>query len=349
MNEGRHSCLSAVATDHDLSTRSPASGRWRRRALAALAGSGVMLSAAASFADQDDAALRCTQVSFPVSLAAGQPADRTVVGWMCTRGSIEGKTIQVLLHGGTYDHSYWDFPLMPDQYSYAVRAATGAGYVTLNLDRLGSGLSSHPDPDTLTLHVERVRGSPDRRRPESRADGRSGPRPRAWRASHAGRALPRVVHLGDRGFDLRRCRRSSSQRIFAYRRTGHPGRRVLRISGRLRSEVRGPRSALRLSDHPAGHASDGVLRRDLRRPGGHRRGRGAQVDRRRRRASATCSRPTGRPSVSRCRRSSPSGISTRSTATPRPVRQARRSPRRPPTSARPPASASWTSPTRATT
>ncbi len=104
-----------------------------------------------AFADRDGA-LRCEQVSFPVSLAAGQPADSTIVGWLCARGAIEGRTIQVLLHGGTYDHNYWDFPLMPEQYSY-VRAATSAGYVTLNLDRLGSGLSSHPNPDDLTLHV----------------------------------------------------------------------------------------------------------------------------------------------------------------------------------------------------
>ncbi|MGH7436403.1 MAG: alpha/beta hydrolase, partial [Polyangiaceae bacterium] len=119
-----------------------------------MAGSGVVLFATASFADpaQDDADLRCAQVSFPVSLAAGQAADSRVVAWLCARGAVEGRTIQVLLHGGTYDHNYWDFPLMPDQYSY-VRAATRAGYVTLNVDRLGSGLSSHPNPDTLTLHV----------------------------------------------------------------------------------------------------------------------------------------------------------------------------------------------------
>ena len=123
-----------------------------RRALAVLVGASAFLVPALAFADQDDAGVRCEQVTFPVSLADGQPADNTVVGWLCARGAIKGRTIQVLLHGGTYDHNYWDFPLMPRQYSY-VRALTDAGYVTLNLDRLGSGLSSHPAPDALTLHV----------------------------------------------------------------------------------------------------------------------------------------------------------------------------------------------------
>ncbi len=148
MQDRRHA--PSPSTDNDVLLRPAPSRRWRRRVSAALAASGAMLLPVAAHADDD--ALRCAQVTFAVSLAEGQPADQTVVAWLCSRGPIEGRTIQVLLHGGTYDHNYWDFPLHPDQYSY-VRAATRAGYVTLNLDRLGSGLSSHPDPDGLTLHV----------------------------------------------------------------------------------------------------------------------------------------------------------------------------------------------------
>ena len=51
-------------------------------------------------------------------------------------------TLQVLTHGGTLDHGYWD--IAPD-YSY-VDAAVTAGYATLSYDRLGTGLSDHPDP-----------------------------------------------------------------------------------------------------------------------------------------------------------------------------------------------------------
>ncbi|KZV96696.1 alpha/beta-hydrolase [Exidia glandulosa HHB12029] len=55
-------------------------------------------------------------------------------------------TLQVLVHGASYDTSYWDFEaFQPDNYSY-VRFAAAQGYPTLNMARLGSGLSDHPDP-----------------------------------------------------------------------------------------------------------------------------------------------------------------------------------------------------------
>ena len=52
------------------------------------------------------------------------------------------QTVQFLTHGGTLDLSYWD--LAPG-YSY-VDAAAEAGYATFSYDRLGTGLSDHPDP-----------------------------------------------------------------------------------------------------------------------------------------------------------------------------------------------------------
>lgn len=51
-------------------------------------------------------------------------------------------TVQLLTHGGTLDHTYWD---IAPGYSY-VDTATAAGYATLSYDRLGTGLSDHPDP-----------------------------------------------------------------------------------------------------------------------------------------------------------------------------------------------------------
>lgn len=94
--------------------------------------------------------LRCDAIVFRVALAPGQPADKRVVGWLCSRGPLADKTIQVLVHGATYDHNVWDFPYRPDRYSY-VRAATDAGYATLNLDRLGHGLSSRVPGAELDL------------------------------------------------------------------------------------------------------------------------------------------------------------------------------------------------------
>jgi Alpha/beta hydrolase family len=97
-------------------------------------------------------ALRCERLVFAVALAPDQPADRSVVGWLCARGGLAGKTIQVLVHGATYDHNVWDFPYRPDRYSY-VRAATAAGYATLNMDRLGHGQSSRVAGDVLDLDI----------------------------------------------------------------------------------------------------------------------------------------------------------------------------------------------------
>lgn len=53
-----------------------------------------------------------------------------------------GKTVQLLTHGATLDHTYWD---IAPGYSY-VDIASEAGYVTLSYDQLGVGNSSHPDP-----------------------------------------------------------------------------------------------------------------------------------------------------------------------------------------------------------
>lgn len=86
---------------------------------------------------------RCDKLTFNVALAEGQTANYHVVGWLCGRGDIQHRTIQVLVHGITYSHYYWDFPYKPEQYSY-VNALTAAGFATLNLDRIGIGESDHP-------------------------------------------------------------------------------------------------------------------------------------------------------------------------------------------------------------
>ncbi|PTB66987.1 alpha/beta-hydrolase [Trichoderma citrinoviride] len=52
------------------------------------------------------------------------------------------KTVQLLTHGATLDHTYWD---IGPGYSY-VDVASAAGYATLSYDQLGVGKSSHPDP-----------------------------------------------------------------------------------------------------------------------------------------------------------------------------------------------------------
>lgn len=62
------------------------------------------------------------------------------------------RTVQLLVHGYSYARYYWDFPYKPDTYSY-VRAAVGAGYATLAIDRLGDGVSSRPAGQRLTWNT----------------------------------------------------------------------------------------------------------------------------------------------------------------------------------------------------
>ncbi|KAL8993931.1 MAG: hypothetical protein Q9188_007203 [Gyalolechia gomerana] len=60
-------------------------------------------------------------------------------------------TAQLLTHGGTSDHTYWD---IAPGYSY-VDASTFVGIATLSYDRLGTGLSDHPDPlQTVQLPLQ---------------------------------------------------------------------------------------------------------------------------------------------------------------------------------------------------
>ncbi|MCJ1310978.1 hypothetical protein MMC25_004647 [Agyrium rufum] len=63
------------------------------------------------------------------------------------------QTVQLLIHGATLDHTYWD---TAPGYSY-VDAVADAGYATFSYDALGTGLSDHPDPLQVVqapLHVE---------------------------------------------------------------------------------------------------------------------------------------------------------------------------------------------------
>ena len=93
---------------------------------------------------------RCEELSFDVNVSPSDPTVYSVFGVLCSRGSIERKTIQITLHGATYGHIYWDFPFQPETYSY-VRRATAEGYAVLNIDRIGIGQSDRPPAADVTI------------------------------------------------------------------------------------------------------------------------------------------------------------------------------------------------------
>jgi alpha-beta hydrolase superfamily lysophospholipase len=95
-------------------------------------------------------ALTCSARIIPVALTDSGPADQSMWGELCYRGAAEPSTVQLLVHGATYNHLYWDFPYGGGYYSY-VDAATAAGYATFDIDRIGDGNSSHPPSANLDV------------------------------------------------------------------------------------------------------------------------------------------------------------------------------------------------------
>ncbi|GAB2964544.1 alpha/beta hydrolase [Amycolatopsis acidiphila] len=85
----------------------------------------------------------CSDVKVPASLAPGLPKDQTIYGRLCLPPGHAPDVLQILVHGASYDHTYWDFPGFGGQYSYT-RTQNSAGYATLAIDQLGVGRSSHP-------------------------------------------------------------------------------------------------------------------------------------------------------------------------------------------------------------
>src|SRR5262249_38129462 len=109
-----------------------------------LIGSFVISARAAT----SDPSKTCQEIRMAVALAEGQPVNYEIAGQLCYKPNHKN-TVHLLLHGATYGHIYWDFPLQPGQYSY-VRKLTDAGYATFNFDRIGNGQSDHPPADQVT-------------------------------------------------------------------------------------------------------------------------------------------------------------------------------------------------------
>lgn len=106
----------------------------------------ALLAAPATAAGQP--ARQCEEIDVPVKLDLAIPVKAH--GTLCrpSRTPRPG-TVQVLLHGATYNSTYWDFPVQPERYSYA-RAANERGYATFNVDRIGYGESTKVPSVALT-------------------------------------------------------------------------------------------------------------------------------------------------------------------------------------------------------
>ena len=89
----------------------------------------------------------CTDVSIPITVSGA--ANAHIFGVYCTADGGAGRPIQILVHGVTYTHAYFDLPGFDGRYSY-VKYMNDRGYDTLAIDRLGAGQSTRP---LLALNV----------------------------------------------------------------------------------------------------------------------------------------------------------------------------------------------------
>ncbi|MGH7196407.1 MAG: alpha/beta hydrolase [Candidatus Saccharimonadales bacterium] len=97
------------------------------------------------------ASMECRNKYLQVTLSETNPTKYKVFGKLCWKGTLsDRKTVQLLTHGGSYDHQYWDFPYQPATYSY-VMGAVNKGYATFAIDRVGTGLSDKPPAEQVTM------------------------------------------------------------------------------------------------------------------------------------------------------------------------------------------------------
>jgi pimeloyl-ACP methyl ester carboxylesterase len=135
---------------------------------AGVLGTGVALAGPSSDPDvvaasvAPDNGRTCTTSKLPVDLQPGvvvapgsdlgltldkQKNGQYVVVKLCLPEGPTPNAVQILTHGITYDHRYWNIadPANPDADTYSWEAAAAkAGYATASIDRIGNGESSHP-------------------------------------------------------------------------------------------------------------------------------------------------------------------------------------------------------------
>jgi alpha-beta hydrolase superfamily lysophospholipase len=117
----------------------------------------VLLGSLTAAVPAEAAAISCADTDLPVTgpglppLVPGAPA--TVHGRLCLPAGAVPDSVQLLVHGGTYNSAYWDLPYRPERYSYQ-RDMASHGYATFAADQLGAGGSSRPLSLPLTVQAE---------------------------------------------------------------------------------------------------------------------------------------------------------------------------------------------------
>jgi pimeloyl-ACP methyl ester carboxylesterase len=98
---------------------------------------------------------KCREVSLPVALSPNGPQDQMIAGTLCepTIHVQQPREVVVLVHGGTYNRTYWDWPQHPPYYSFA-RQTLPWGRAVFWYDRPGTGASSRPPSAAVTFSAD---------------------------------------------------------------------------------------------------------------------------------------------------------------------------------------------------
>jgi pimeloyl-ACP methyl ester carboxylesterase len=94
-----------------------------------------------------DHAPHCQAIDVPVTVAGAGPG-AFIYGELCLPAGPAPATVQLLVHTTWHNLRSWDPPQAG--YSY-VRTAVASGYATFNIDRLGTGRSSTPPSNLVTI------------------------------------------------------------------------------------------------------------------------------------------------------------------------------------------------------
>ncbi|CCH31052.1 alpha/beta fold hydrolase [Actinosynnema sp. NPDC047251] len=121
------------------------------RPLRALAASLLLVATLLAPSARADSAVECTETDLPVSLGL---FTQTVHGQLCLPTGASPDTVQLLLHGASYNRRYWDLPVDGGSYSYQ-RDLARRGVATFAVDCVGSGESSQP-PSVLVTGVSQA-------------------------------------------------------------------------------------------------------------------------------------------------------------------------------------------------
>ena len=127
--------------------------RWLRALVGVVTAVGLTAVPVISGADvagaEPSAGVRCSEVDLPVALLGETAPSQFLHTELCVPSG-GSDVVMVLIPGGSYDSEYFDFSYEPEKYSM-VRAMNAAGIATANIDRLGTGQSSHPPSVLVTV------------------------------------------------------------------------------------------------------------------------------------------------------------------------------------------------------